>query len=122
MIDPTTELGTLAGLMARLQTAAQAAAPKAVPVPQLGGHVYVARLSTAEWLDPDGAATLPADATPAQRRGWNVARWVCDAQGERLVKPDNTEALALFAALPWEASHAILVAAGVMHEGEAKNG
>ena len=122
MIDPTTQLGTLAGLMAALQSAVSATAPKPVPMPELGAPVYVASLSTAEWLDPEGTSGLPQDASEAQRRGWSVARWVCDAQGTRLVKPDNTAALDLFAALPWEASHRILVAAGVMHEGAPKNG
>lgn len=122
MIDPTTELGTLAGLMAALQPAAAKTAPQRVHVPELGGHVYVAGMSTAEWLDPAASDGLPKEATEAQRRGWGVARWVCDAQGVRLVQPDNTSALDLFAALPWAASHRILVAAGVMHEGEPKNG
>lgn len=115
-------LGTLADLLAGLQGAAAKTAPVAVHVPELGGAVHVMRLTTAEWLDPDAGSSLPATATPAQRRGWNVARWVCDASGQRLVKPDNMAALDLFAAMPWEASHRILVAAGVMDDGEQKNG
>ena len=121
MTDPTNSLNTLAGLMASLQAAAEKTAPKPVAVPELGGTVFVMPLTTAEWLDPEHNA-LPPTASEAHRRAWGVARWVCDAQGARLVKPDNAAALDLFAALPWAASHRILVAAGVMHEGEPKNG
>lgn len=115
-------LNTLADLLAGLQGAAAKAAPVAVDVPELGGVVHVMRLTTAEWLDPEAGSLLPDTASPAQRRGWNVARWVCDASGQRLVKPDNTAALELFAAIPWEASLRILQAAGVMGDGEQKNG
>lgn len=114
-------LDTLDALMAGLRAGASKTAPIAVPVPELGGAVHVAPMTTTEWLDPE-ATSLPASASDEHRRGWNVARWVCDAQGRRLIAPDNTDALALFAALPWEASRRILVAAGVMHEGEPKNG
>jgi hypothetical protein len=118
----TATLGSLADLMAGLQSAVAKTAPVAVPVPELGGTVHVMRMTTAEWLDPEAANALPDTATPAQRRGWSVARWVCDASGQRLVKPDNTAALDLFAAIPWEASHLILQAAEVMSDGEQKNG
>jgi hypothetical protein len=121
MIDPTTQLGTLAGLMASLQAAAAKTAPKRVHIPELGDSVYVMPLTTADWLDPEHNA-LPPTATDAQRRGWGVARWVCDESGARLVEPSNAAALDLFAALPWAASHRILIAAGVMNEGEPKNG
>ena len=120
MIDPTTPLDTLAGLLQAAKAAGAATRPTAVQVPELGGHVYVARMAAAEWLDPE-ATPLPATATPAQRRGWNVARWVCDAEGARLVKPDNLEALDAFAALPWQAAHRILQAAGVTDEAAEKN-
>jgi hypothetical protein len=121
MTDPTTSLSTLAGLVASLEAAAAKTAPKPVAMPELGGTVFVMPLTTAEWLDPDHNA-LPPTATDAQRRAWGVARWVCDASGTRLVKPTDAAALDLFAALPWAASHRILIAAGVMDEGEPKNG
>jgi hypothetical protein len=115
-----TKINTLADLLASLQTAVQRAAPVPVDVPELGGMVYVAPLSTSEWLDP--AVTAPPDTcTPAQKRGWGVARWLCDAAGNRLVTGSNLQVLDLFAALPWEASHRILHAAGVL-AGDQKNG
>lgn len=120
MTQPAT-LDTLDALMAGLRAGASKTAPVAVPMPELGGTVHVAPMTTTEWLDPE-AAIDPAIDSNEQRRGWHVARWVCDAQGRRLIAPDNTDALAMFAALPWAASRRILVAAGVMNEGKPKNG
>lgn len=119
MTEPTA-INTLADLLAGLQSAAAKARPTPVVVPELGGSVCVMPITADEWLDSD-ASTLPADASDAHRRAWGVARFVCNEEGQRLVKPDNTDALALFAALPWEASHRILQAAGVL-SGEQKNG
>ena len=113
------QLNTLAGLLAGLQTAVAKTAPIAVPVPELGGSVYVMPVTTAEWLNPDAQA-LPDTASEAHKRAWAVARWLCDESGNRLVAPDNAAALDLFAALPWEASHRILTATGSL-QGEQKN-
>ncbi len=120
--DLPAALGNLADLLAALQPAAQRTAPVLVPMPELGAPLYVAQLGTAEWLDPDANVKLPEGFSPAHKRAWSVARWVTDAAGNRLVSPDNLQALDLFAALPWAASHRILVAAGVVHEDAEKNG
>lgn len=112
-------INTLAGLLAGLQTAVAKTAPVAVPVPELGGTVYVMPVTTAEWLNPDAQA-LPDAATDDHKRAWAVARWLCDEKGQRLVAPDNTAALDLFAALPWEASSRILTATGAL-QGDQKN-
>lgn len=122
MSEQAKSLDTLVDLLGGLQAAAQRSAPVLVPMPELGGAVHVMRLTTAEWLDPQSRGELPEAATEKHRRAWGVARWVCDAQGSRLVAPDNLQALDLFAALPWEASHRILKAAGVVDEGDEKNG
>ena len=121
MSEQAKSLDTLFDLLGGLQAAAQRSAPVPVAMPELGGTVHVMRLTAAEWLDPDGAASLPESATAAQRRAGGVARWVTDAQGKRLVNADNLPALDLFAALPWEAAHRILKAAGVVDEAEPKN-
>ena len=118
MTPQAAPINTLADLMAGLQAAATQAAPVAVAVPGLG-TVHVMPITTAEWLDPDQRA-LPVDATDSHKRAWSVARWVCDASGQRLIKPEHAAALDLFAALPWEASHCILDAAGLLR-GDSKN-
>lgn len=116
----TTPLNTLASLLEGLQAAAAKTAPVAVLVPELGGSVYVMPVTTAEWLNPDAQA-LPDSASDAHKRAWAVARWISDDAGRRLVAPSNAAALDLFAVLPWEVSHRILQAAGVMSDGEQKN-
>lgn len=95
--------------------------PVAVEVPELGGTVYVRRVDTDEWLDPDASGQPPKDATARQRRGWAVARWLCNAQGQRIVKPDNLQILERFAALPYQAAHRILSTAGVVDGAAEKN-
>jgi len=126
MDQPTTAapagaaLSTIDALLSALDGAAQVTAPVVVELPELGCSVYVARLSTAEWLNPDASGAPPVHASADQRRGWNVARWISDAAGKRLVAPDNLAALDRFAALPWAASLRILVAAGVMEADDSK--
>jgi hypothetical protein len=117
---PAADLGSLQGLLAAVNAAAQATRPVRVDVPQLGGAVWVRRMTTQDVLDASLSA-LPEEATPAQRKGWDVARWICNEAGERLVPPDQMDALAAFAALPWEASRRILDAAGVMDGADEKN-
>lgn len=112
-------LDTPDALLAALQSAAVKTV--AVPVAELGGTVNVMRLTADEWLDPDASGTLPAEATPAQRRGWAIARWLCKANGERLVKPGDLAVIDLCAALPYEAAHRILSAVGVVDGAEPKN-
>lgn len=113
-------LVTIDALLSALDGAAQVTAPVVVELPEFGCSVYVARLSTAEWLNPEANGAPPAHASEDQRRGWSVARWVSDATGKRLVAPDNLAALDRFAALPWATSLRILVAAGVMEGDEEK--
>jgi hypothetical protein len=113
---------TLGDLLAGLQSAQQTTRPVQVHVPQMGGSLWVKPLDAAEWLDPGAGPQPPDTATPAQVRGWGIARWVSDAQGQRLISPDNLAALDLFAALPWGVARSILVASGAMHEGKPKNG
>jgi hypothetical protein len=91
-----------------------------VEVPQLGGAVWVRRMTTQDVLQGT-LSGLPDEATPAHRKGWDVARWVCSESGERLVPPDNLAALAAFAALEWGASRRILDAAGVLDGADSKN-
>lgn len=113
-------LSDLAALRAALAGAAVSVVP--VSVPQLGGVVHVRAMTTPEILSGSAAGEVPAEASAEQRSAWNVARWVCDASGARLVKPDDLETLALFATLPWDVSRQILDAAGVLDGADAKNG
>ena len=118
--DASTVAVDLAGLIAGLQKASELTAPVRVDMPEFGGALYVAALGTAEWLDTDRPTALPDGATADHRRGWNVARWICDESGRRIVQPDNLAALELFAKLPWRASERILRAAGVFLDGDAE--
>ncbi len=112
-------LDTIEALLGGLEAAVLK--PIAVPVPELGGTVYVIPLTTDEWLDPEAGGKLPEGATATHRRGWSVARWVCDGEGKRIVKPDNLPVLERFAALPYQAAHRILSTAGVVGGDAEKN-
>lgn len=112
-------INTLEQLLAGLK-AATSVAPTALHIAQLGGTVYVRPLTGAEWLDIE-ADGPPASATKAQRIGWNLARGLCNAQGDRLVQPDNLAALDLLAKLPQPVCQRILDAMKVTDGADAKN-
>jgi len=118
---PAADLSSLQALLAAVQTAAQATRPVRVEVPQLGGAVWVRRMTTQDVLE-GSLSSLPEGASAAHLKGWDVARWVCNEAGERIVPPDNLDALAAFAALEWDASRRILDAAGVLDGADSKNG
>ena len=113
-------LDSLDALMGGLSSAALR--PVQVPAPELGGAVFVMRMTVAEWLDPKASERqTPATATERQQRGWTVGRWLCNAEGARIVAPDNLAALDLLGALPFEVAHRILNAAGVFDGADQKN-
>jgi hypothetical protein len=99
----------LQALLAAVTQAAETTRPKLLSIPVLG-DVYVAPMSTEEWLGMREEAEL----SPSEKKGWQIARWLCDENGERLVSITNKAALATFAKLPWQAANQILIAAGVL--------
>ena len=117
--QPPVILDSLEALMGGLVAAELR--PVAVHVPEMGGSVFVLPLTADEWLDPDAGGKLPDGATPAQRRGWAIARWLCDENGKRIAQPDNLPLFDRFAALPFQAAHRILSTAGVVNGAAEKN-
>lgn len=118
---PLPSLDTLEALLGGLAAARVTVVP--VPMPELGGTVHVRRLTADEWLSAgsEGQATdLPDDATPLLKRGWQVARWLCAADGRRLVQPTDLPAIERCAELPFQAAHRILQAAGVLGDADPK--
>lgn len=111
-------IGDVAALRAALAGAAVVAVP--LHVPQLGGLIHVLPMTTRDILG-NASDKMPETATPEQKAAWGVAQWLSDAAGNRLVKADDLETLALIQTLPWGVSRQILKAAGVMDEADAKN-
>ena len=104
-------LASLDALMGAMAQAVQKVGPRLVDVPELGGAVYVLPINTADILLFDERQP-PESATPEQQRAWQIARLLSDADGRRLVQPDNLPFLDLVARLPWDASKRITDAAG----------
>ena len=97
----------LEALLAAVSAAAQSTQPRKLSIAGLG-DVYVAPMSSEEWLN----MREEPDLSPAEKKGWSIARWLSDEHGNRLVAQDNKAALAQFAKLPWQMANQILIAAG----------
>lgn len=117
----STPLVTLDALMAAMGSAVAKVGPRAVPVPELGGHVFVMPMNTADILLYEDRQP-PAAATPEQKKGWEIARLLSDSQGVRIVEPDNLAFLDRVAALPWAASKRIMDAAMAGQGGDPNAG
>ena len=110
-MSKTVALASLDALMGAMASAAAKVGPRLVEVPELGGSVYVLPINPADILLFE-ARHPPESATPEQQRAWQIARLLSDADGMRLVAPDNLAFLDLVAKLPWDASKRITDAAG----------